>query len=67
VTNVKEQEKKKEAGLLLKVLCPSVLLKTMPSGKKFILCIPDTPSKYVELFAIPDKSAPTVASVLFSR
>jgi hypothetical protein len=42
-------------------------LKTMFSGKKFILCITDAFSKYVELVVIPDKSAPTVASAFFSR
>ena len=41
--------------------------KTMPSGKKFILCVTDAFSKYAEMVAIPDKSAPTVASALFSR
>jgi hypothetical protein len=42
-------------------------LKTMPSGKKFILCVTDAFSKYAELMAIPDKSAATLASALFSR
>ena len=42
-------------------------LKTMPSGKKFILCVTDAFSKYAELVAIPDKSASTVGSALFSR
>jgi hypothetical protein len=42
-------------------------LKTLPSQKKFILCITDAFSKYVELVAIQDKSAPTVASALYSR
>jgi hypothetical protein len=31
------------------------------------MCITDVFSKYVELVAIPDKSASTVASALFSR
>jgi hypothetical protein len=35
-------------------------LKTMPSGKKFILCMTDTVSKYEELVAIQGKNAPTV-------
>jgi hypothetical protein len=35
--------------------------------KKFIMCITDVFSKYAELVTIPDKSAPTVASALFSR
>jgi hypothetical protein len=42
-------------------------LKTMPLGKKFILCVTDAFSKYAELVAIPDKSAATIASALFSR
>jgi hypothetical protein len=42
-------------------------LKTMPTGKKFILCITNAFSKYAELVAIPDKSAQTVVSALFSR
>ncbi len=35
--------------------------------EKYIMCITDAFSKYVELVAIPDKSATTVASALFSR
>ena len=42
-------------------------LKTSSSGKKYILCITDAFSKYAELVAIADKSAPTVASAIFSR
>jgi hypothetical protein len=42
-------------------------LKTMPSGKKFILCVTDAFSKYAELVAIPNKSAATLVSALFSR
>jgi hypothetical protein len=42
-------------------------LKTMPSGKKFILCVTNAFSKYAEQVAIPDKSAAMVASALFSR
>jgi len=42
-------------------------LKTSGSGKKYIMCITDAFSKYVELVAIPDKTATTVASALFSR
>ena len=42
-------------------------LKTTSSGKKYILCVTDAFSKYAELVAIQDKSAPTVASALFSR
>ena len=39
-------------------------LKTSGSGKKHFLCITDAFTKYVELVAIPDKSA---LSALFSR
>ncbi len=42
-------------------------LKTSGSGKKYIMCITDAFSKYVELVAIPDKTATTVALALFSR
>ncbi len=42
-------------------------LKTLGSGKQYIMCITDAFSKYVELVAIPDKTATTVASALFSR
>jgi hypothetical protein len=42
-------------------------LKTMPSGKKFILCVTDAFSKYAEQVEIPDKRAATVAFALFSR
>ena len=42
-------------------------MKTMPSAKKFIMCMTDAFSKYAELVAIPDKSAPSFASALFSR
>jgi hypothetical protein len=42
-------------------------LETMQSGKKFILCITYTFSKYKELVAVPNKTTPTVASALFSR
>jgi hypothetical protein len=42
-------------------------LKTCRSEKKHILCIIDAFSKYMELVAIPDKMAATVASALFSR
>jgi hypothetical protein len=41
-------------------------LKTMPTGKKFMMCMTDAFSKYVELVAIPDKSVPTVGSAFFS-
>jgi hypothetical protein len=42
-------------------------LKTMPSSKKFILCVTDALSKYVELVVIPEKSASTLGYTLFSR
>jgi hypothetical protein len=42
-------------------------LKTSGSNKKYIMCITDAFSKYVELVAIPDKTATMVASALFSR
>jgi hypothetical protein len=65
VISVKEQEKTKgESENPNGLFGP---LKTMPSGKKFILCITDAFLKYAELVAIPDKSASTVASALFSR
>jgi hypothetical protein len=80
VIHVKETEKTKGEVQLLLVPYPNVLnpnqrvhmdlfgsLKTMPSGKKFILCITDAFSKYAELVAILDKSAPAVASALFSK
>jgi transposase InsO family protein len=35
--------------------------------QKYIICITGAFSKYVELVAIPDKTATTVASALFSR
>ncbi len=35
--------------------------------KKLIMCMTDAFFKYVEVVAIPDKSAPTVGSALFSR
>jgi len=42
-------------------------LKTSGSGKKHILCITDAMTKYVELVAIPDKEAQTVAEAIFNR
>lgn len=42
-------------------------LKTSGSGKKYILCITDAFTKYVELVALPDKEAETVAQGLFNR
>jgi hypothetical protein len=42
-------------------------LKIMPLGKKFILCMTDSLSKYMELVVIPDKSASTVGSALNAR
>ena len=42
-------------------------LKTSGSGKKYILCITDAFTKYVELVGIPDKEAETVSQALFNR
>jgi hypothetical protein len=39
----------------------------MLSGKTLIMSMTDAFSKYVELVAIPDKSAATVGLALFSR
>ena len=40
-------------------------LKTSQSGKKYIMVVTDAFTKYVELIAIPDKQAETIASALF--
>jgi hypothetical protein len=42
-------------------------LKTLDKGKKFILCITDAFTKYVELVALPNKEAVTVAEALFNK
>jgi hypothetical protein len=42
-------------------------LKISEKGKKYILCITDAFTKYVELVALPDKEALTVTSAIFSR
>jgi hypothetical protein len=42
-------------------------LKTTDSGKKFILCITDAFTKYVELVPLPNKEANTVADAIFSK
>ena len=42
-------------------------LKTSGSGKKYILCLTDAMTKYVELVALPDKEAQTVAEATFNR
>ena len=42
-------------------------LKTSDKGKKFILCITDAFTKYVELVALPNKEAPTVAEAIFNK
>ena len=42
-------------------------LKTSGSGKKYILCITDAFTKYIELVAVPDKEAETVAHAMFNR
>ncbi len=41
-------------------------LKTTNSGKKFILCITDAFTKYVELVPLPNKEANTVSDAIFS-
>jgi hypothetical protein len=80
LTNVKETEKKKRGSTTFASTPPQCFepnqrihmdlfgsLKTMPSSKKFILCVAYAFMKYVELVATPDQSAPTVGSALFSR
>ena len=42
-------------------------LKTSENSKKFILCMTDAFTKYVELVALPDKEALTVTSALFNK
>jgi hypothetical protein len=42
-------------------------LKTSGQNKKFILCMTDAFTKYVELVALPDKEALTVTSAIFNR
>ena len=42
-------------------------LKTSERGKKYSLCITDAFTKYVELVAIPDKEATTIATQLFYK
>ncbi len=42
-------------------------LKTSDKDKKFILCITDVFTKYVELVALPNKEAPTVAEAIFDK
>lgn len=42
-------------------------LKTSGRGKKFILCITDAFTKYVELVALPNKESATVAQAIFER
>ena len=42
-------------------------LKTTDSGKKFILCMTDALTKYVELVPLPNKEADTVANAIFDR
>jgi transposase InsO family protein len=43
------------------------LLKTSEGDKKFILCITDAFTKYVELVVLPNKEALTVATALLNR
>ena len=42
-------------------------LKASGGGKKYILCITDAFTKYVELVALPNKEAVTVATAFFNR
>ena len=42
-------------------------LRVSGNGKKYILCITDAFTKYVELVAIPDKEAKTVTSAILNR
>ena len=42
-------------------------LKASGSQKKFILCMTDAFTKYVELVPLPNKEAPTVARAIFER
>ena len=42
-------------------------LKTTDSGKKYILCMTDAFTKYVELVALPNKETQTVVSAIFFR
>jgi len=42
-------------------------LKTSDKGKKFILCVTDAFTKYVELVALPNKEAQTVAEAIFDK
>jgi hypothetical protein len=37
------------------------------SGKKMVMCITDTSTKYIEVTVIPDKEAPTVAEAIFNQ
>ena len=42
-------------------------LKTSENSKKYILCMTDAFTKYVELVALPDKEALTITSAIFSK
>ena len=42
-------------------------LRVSGGGKKYILCITDAFTKYVELIALPNKEAVTVATAIFNR
>jgi hypothetical protein len=42
-------------------------LKTSYSGKKFILCMTDALTKYVELVPLQNKEATTVAKAIFDK
>ena len=42
-------------------------LKTSEQGKKYILCMTDAFTKYVEIVAVPNKEVYTVSSAIFNR
>ena len=42
-------------------------LRTSTHGKNYVMCMTDAFTKYAEIVAIPDKSAPVVARVLFEK
>jgi len=42
-------------------------LKSSDSGKKYVLCMTDAFSKYVEILAVPNKEVHTVSSAIFNR
>jgi hypothetical protein len=42
-------------------------LRTSSQGKHYVLCLTDAFTKYAEITAIMDKSAPTVARAIFEK